>query len=158
MTHFTLSPAAKIAGLFALVTLAATGSLWYLSSPNTTPKEDADILSRNGLHWHANLTIIIKGEQQDIPQDIGIGAVHQNIHTHDPNGVIHLEFPGLVRKNEVTLGSFFRIWNKRFNQECIFDRCNGPEGTVKFFVNGSENTEWENYPLQDNDKLEIRYE
>lgn len=154
-----LSPGAKILGLFVLIIAGATLGLWYLSAPSAAPAQDAEILSRNGLHWHSNLSIIIKGEKRDIPKDIGIGTtIHQSVHTHDADGVIHLEFPGVVRKNDTTLGAFFRIWGKTFSQNCIFDNCNSPEGTVKFFVNGTENAEWEKYHMQDNDKIEIRYE
>lgn len=155
----TLSPGAKILGLFVIIIAGATLGLWYLSAPSAAPTQDDEILSRNGLHWHSDLSIIIKGEKQGIPKDIGIGTtIHQSVHTHDADGVIHLEFPGVVNKSDTTLGAFFRIWGKTFDQDCIFENCNGAEGTVKFFVNGVENTEWEKYHMQDNDKIEIRYE
>src|SRR3989338_4182793 len=69
--------------------LGAAGSLtWYIASRSPTPK--GEIISRNGLHWHANLAIYAKGVQQDIPADIGIGAAHMPIHTHSADGVIHM--------------------------------------------------------------------
>lgn len=130
---------------------------WYVATLPETP--DSEVLSRDGLHWHSQLLISIKGEQQTIPTDIGLGgAVHNPIHTHDTNGEIHLEMSGLVKKSDTTLGNFFRIWKKQFNNACIFDSCNGSQGTVKMYVNGNENTEFEKYQMKDKDKIEIKFE
>lgn len=121
--------------------------VWYIASRPPIP--ESDIISKNSLHWHPELAIYVKGEKQEIPTGIGLGAVHQPIHTHDSTGVIHLEFPGLVRKNDITLGQFFKNWGKDMRS---FDT------NMKVTVNGKENTEYENYLMQDQDKIEIRYE
>ena len=110
---------------------------------------DPNTLARNGLHWHPELTIYVKGEKIEIPQNIGIGAVHQPMHTHDDLPIIHLEFSGVVKEKDATLGNFFRIWGKDIRSL----------GTnVKMTVNGKENMEFENYIMQDKDKIELRYE
>lgn len=122
---------------------------------------EGEIISRGGLHWHPKLSIIINGEEQEIPANIGIGAVHQPIHTHDQDakdGVIHMEMPGLVTKNDTKLGNFFKIWGKEFNSTQILDKKNGVKGRVKMFVNGKKNKEFENYLMKDKDVIEIRYE
>lgn len=116
------------------------------------------IISRNGIHWHSELSIYINGVEQEIPANIGIGARHQPIHTHDASGVIHLEFQGIVKKEDTALGKFFKTWSKQFNQNCIFDFCNNENKKIKMLVNGKENTEFENYRMQNNDKIEIRFE
>lgn len=112
---------------------------------------DPSILSRNGLHWHSELAMYIKGEKKEIPANIGLGVVHQPVHTHDDGdqGIIHMEFQGLVRKEDITLGQFFKSWGKDI-------RSFG--GAMKMTVNGQENTEYENYIMQDKDKIELRYE
>ena len=134
----------------------ALAGIIYLASDSA--KSEETIIARAGIHWHPELTITIKGEKQEIPADIGIGTVHKPIHTHDNMGVLHLEFNGAVRKEDLRLGEFFEIWGKRFNKDCIFDFCNGEEGAVKFLVNGKENSEFENYVMHEGDKIEIRYE
>lgn len=126
-----------------------TGLVWLVASAPKTP--EGDILSRNGFHWHPEVTIYVKGEKQEIPANIGIGAVHQPIHTHDDSnqGIVHMEFQGLVRKENATLGQFLKGWGKDINSF----------GTnVKMTVNGEQNTELENYVMQDKDKIELRYE
>jgi hypothetical protein len=126
-------------------------------SPNTS-NEDDPLISRRGIHWHPNLEIIIKGERVTIPANIGLGGVHADTHTHKENDQIHLEMSRPVRESDTRLGVFFDVWGKEFNSQCILDACNGDEGTVRMFVNGEENTEFENYHMKDGDNIEIRYE
>lgn len=104
------------------------------------------------------LSIYINGEKKEIPANLGIGAIHKPIHTHDATGVIHMEMQGLVTKEDTKLGNFFVIWGKQFNSNCIFDTCNGDVGTVKMTVNGQESYEFEDHLMKDGDKIEIRFE
>lgn len=139
-----------------LITVPIAGLIWYMTTRPPTP--ETDVISKKGLHWHPELSIEIKGKKQEIPANIGIGAVHSPIHTHDTSGILHLEMQGLVTKNSTKLIKFFKIWDKQFNSNCILDSCNGTDGTVRMFVNGKENMEFENYQMQDKDKIEIKYE
>ncbi len=129
---------------------------WFLATRPALP--ESEIISRQGIHWHADLSIKILGQYQDISANIGIGITHQPIHTHEADGVIHMEFSGLVKKDDVKLDKFFKIWGRKFNQNCIFDKCSGSEGQVKMFVNNQPNSEFENYIMQDRDKIEIIFE
>lgn len=143
----------------AVIALAGGGIgliIWYIAARPPAPQ--SEIISRNGIHWHPELSITIKGQEQEIPANLGIGIRHEPIHTHDSSGVLHLERQGLIREKDIKLARFFEIWGKQFNSDCIFDSCNGPAGTVKMFVNSQENTEFENYQMKDGDKIEIRYE
>jgi len=143
-------------GVMALVVVAAIGgAAWYAAS--RPPIVEADIVSRSGLHRHASLRIFIKGETRDIPANVGIGVVHRPVHTHDPDGTIHLEFNGLVLRDDLRLSAFFESWGERFDRDCVFQYCNGPDGTVKMLVNGEESREFERYVLKDGDKIEITY-
>ncbi len=145
----------KIILVISVIALPVVGLIWYAATRPPTP--ESDIVSKKGLHWHPELTITIKGQKQEIPANIGIGAVHQPIHTHDATGTLHLEIQGLVTKEDIKLGKFFKIWGKQFNSECIFDSCDSPSGKLKMFVNGKENNEFDNYLMQDKDKIEIIY-
>ena len=80
------------------------------------------------------------------------------MHTHEADSVIHMEFSGLVREDDIRLGRFFEIWGKKFNRDCIFDKCNGPEGRLKMFVNQQPNYQFENHIMRDRDKIEIIFE
>ncbi len=144
------------------------GGLWWSKSLETTQLEAEDtggdasqIISQSGLHWHTQLSIYVNGERQNIPTNIGVGTAYASkptfdagmrmtaIHTHEPDGTIHLEFPGQVREEDTVLGNFFRIWGKDFMEF-------GP--IVAMMVNSKENTELEKYEMKDGDKIELRYE
>src|SRR5207244_304602 len=63
-------------------------------------------------HIHPHLDIVILGQKQEIPADIGIVAGCMNpIHTHDQSGQIHIESP---EKRDFILADFFAVWNKTF--------------------------------------------
>lgn len=148
----------KILGVIILISIILLGGgIFFFSKQQEPSVPEGEVISRNGLHWHPELTIYIKGQKQEIPKDIGIGAIHQPIHTHDATGIIHMEMSGIVTRDETKLSNFFRIWGKQFSANCIFDKCNGPEGKVKILVNGEGNKEFENYRMRDGDKIEIRY-
>ncbi len=125
---------------------------------NVGSLENDTIISHTGIHFHPKLDIYIKGQLQTLPADVGLRPIEHPIHTHDTSNIIHLEFSGLTTLNNTRLQEFFTIWGRQFNSNWIFDNCNGPSGTVKMFVNGQPNTEFEKYPMQKADKIEIRYE
>ena len=107
------------------------------------------IISDNGIHWHPELEIYVKGERLEIPQNIGLIGVHSPMHTHEDLPVIHLEFGGRVTENDIKLGRFFKVWRKDFMEF---------GDTVTMTVNGEPNLELENYQMKDGDKVELRYE
>ena len=117
---------------------------------------EADVPS-GPIHWHPHLTIKINGQEQTIPADIGLSpSVHQPVHTHETDGVIHLENNNPTEQN-MKLGLFFQIWGKKFNKDCIFDYCNDEKSSVKMLVNGKSNTDFENYFMKDKDNIVIEY-
>ncbi|MFZ2300172.1 MAG: hypothetical protein WAW00_03495 [Candidatus Moraniibacteriota bacterium] len=131
-----------------LLVAGSIGALaWYVVT--RPPVSEDEIISRKGIHWHSELAIYVKGVKQDIPADIGIGTVHQPVHTHDASGTIHLEFPGLTRRQDTTLGQFFKNWGKNSDDF-------GQLTTMK--VNGEENIEFMDYHMRDTDKIELRFD
>lgn len=115
-------------------------------------------LPKGPIHWHPRLTIKIDGVVQEIPANVGLGAIHQPLHTHEEDaaeGVIHMEINRPTKQN-VILGYFFEIWKKKFNKGCIFDYCDDKE-TLKMTVNGKENFDFENYFMHDKDEIVIEY-
>jgi len=135
------------AAIGAVVLLAIAG-IFILPSPKSIDSNDPDVVGV-GIHWHPQLTMYVKGEKIEIPQNIGIGAVHQSVHTHEDLPIIHLEFQGVVRKSDIVLAQFFKSWGEDMRSF----------GTnMKMTVNGKENTEFENYVMRDGDKIELRYD
>lgn len=146
-------------GIWAVVVLLVGGGIgWLIWSAATQPPLPAgDIVSKNGIHWHPQLTITINSQDQEIPANIGLNGAEQPIHTHDATGTLHLEFQGQVTKDDIRLAHFFKIWGKTFTGQCIFEKCNGPDGQVAMTVNGKPNTEFGQYIMRDKDRIEITY-
>lgn len=132
-----------------LVLVLLIGGAWWSRNLQTS---DPDVVSHSGLHWHPRLEIYVKSVKQDIPAGIGLGAVHLPMHTHvedAPQGVIHLEFNGLVRNEDLMLKHFFVNWGKDMRQ---FGE------TIHMSVNDVESTDYENYVLRDGDRVKLSYE
>ena len=144
-------------------------ALFFMLFRKSSPPENTSGVPKQPIHWHPKLKIIIKGEEQFIPQGIGIN-IGNNIdnqisgmkmaptHTHENDGTIHLENNRPWQKPEtLTLGYFFKVWGKNFNSSCIFDYCYGENGHLKMTVNGKENFEFDRYIMHDKDEIIIEY-
>lgn len=132
--------------LLVVAVLVVAAAAWVLGTPRTG---SPNIVARAGLHWHPQLFIYVDGALVEIPQNVGLGAVHQPMHTHEDPPVIHLEFGGVVRSSDLTLGRFFGVWEKDIHSF-------GPN--MRMVVNGQENTEFESYVMRDGDKIELYYD
>jgi len=107
-------------------------------------------------HIHPNLEIIINGQKQEIPANIGINATCMNsLHTHDSSGKIHVESP---EKRDFTLADFFAVWNKTYAKDQIFDYKVDENHIMRETVNGNEVQDYENTVLRDGDQIIIYYE
>jgi|SRR3989344_2986873 len=135
----------KVLIIAVAIIVLLIGGVWL---SKRLQNDDPDIISRGGIHWHPELEIFINGEKMEIPQNIGLGAIHMPMHTHEDLPIIHLEFPGMVRRGDIMLGQFFKNWGKDI-------RSFGPE--MKMLVNGNENTDYENFIMHDGDKIELHY-
>lgn len=143
----------------AIVLLVGWAFSTAVNSSNECKTAPAETLNIGGhtnlaMHIHPRIQIIIDGQQQQIPANIGVGhELMRPIHTHDSSGEIHVEGPC---KRDFVVGDFFKIWGKEFSNECIFDNCID-SGTLTMSVNGQQNTEFENLVLKDKDNIVINY-
>lgn len=120
------------------------------------------------VHEHADFKVFLNGEAYDFAQEKYMSTDTRKLshftHLHDGNGeVIHKHM------TTITLGDFFESLGMRFTEECfVLDMdwanvdsgksyCNNEEYTLKFFVNGKENIEFEEYEIKDLDQILISY-
>lgn len=65
-------------------------------------------------HIHPHLQIFVDGENEIIPANIGLSSkCERSIHTHDTNGIIHVEAQD---NRQYTLGDFFSVWDKKIDR------------------------------------------
>jgi hypothetical protein len=64
------------------------------------------------LHIHQHLDVRDHGKPVTVPDDVGrpiVGQCFYWLHTHTPDGIIHIEAPTL---HTFTLGNFFDVWGE----------------------------------------------
>jgi hypothetical protein len=131
-------------GVIALF-FAVVGAVAYAPQEESTTQ--SEVITQNGLHWHAKLTVRVAGEVVEIPANMGLGAVHNPIHTHDDEpGLIHMEFGGKVMRSDLALQKFFDVWGKNLGN------------AVAMTVNGEPSTKFQEYLMQDGDLIDISFE
>ncbi len=156
MMTFNMASAANA----TTTTAAAAGvnSSSVSSSPATIDGIKCEAMESLLFHIHAHLDIFINGEHNTVPALIGITTnCFYWMHTHDESGVIHIESPV---KRDYTLGQFFDIWNKKFNNDQIFNNLVSGNNTLKVYLNGSKVPDGTNYrdiSLHAHDEITIIY-
>jgi len=136
-----------IAGVGYALIWAITGS-----SSNT------GLGSPGSTHIHQDLKMYINGEAIDFSQS-KYQKPHVNAHVHMEGGdgdIIHKHTTG------VTMGFFLKSILITFDRNCLTidtgeKYCNDGDKTLKFYVNGKPNADWEKYDLKDLDKFLISY-
>jgi hypothetical protein len=115
----------------------------------------------NVLHIHQHLDIFVNGKHVTVPALIGIKVKGQSpefaeLHTHDTDGVIHLES---ARAQAFSLGQFFGTWGVYLAPNCVGGLCSPPD-PIAFYVNGTKVKSTEDpaqLVLQQHDEIAIVY-
>jgi hypothetical protein len=108
------------------------------------------------VHNHAQLSITILGSPYTIPANIGIVSetCYRPLHTHENNGVIHIELPAA---RPVYLRDFFAIWGQPFSQSQILTSVADATHEIVMFVNGAPSGAYANLALVDGQTVSIEY-
>jgi hypothetical protein len=120
-----------------------TKAPWDISTDSLKSRLEALNLPRlkeegTTLHIHQHLDIYINGEPMAVPPGIGVNEAAgfiSPIHTHDKDGVIHVESPVV---QTFTLGQFFGIWGVRLTRDCLGGYCQDETNKLRVFVDGNE--------------------
>lgn len=132
---------------FIVGAIVLAGGVWWSVTSHVT---DPSIVASRGLHWHAQLAIIVAGEATPIPEGIGLLSTGRlPVHTHDTSGEIHMEFGGVVHHQDLTLGHLFDEWGKPIDSF----------GTnMRMTVNGATSTAYGAYEMHDGDTIVLTYD
>jgi len=107
------------------------------------------------MHIHPHLTIIIDGQPQVIPANIGIRSDgNLPLHTHDASGWIHVES---TEVHTFKLKDFFTIWGQPFNRNIVLGHVAAGGKHITMTVDGRPSNQFGNLALQDGQQIVIRY-
>lgn len=119
-------------------------------------------------HIHADWKVYINGKSLDLSDKSHMARIMSNqpvsSFIHVDSGAPQPEKTGEVihmHATGVPLWIFFKSVGIDFNKDCITiennQYCNNENKKIRFFVNGKENKEFENYVFNDLDKILISY-
>lgn len=143
-----------VAVILIIVFLASKNSISSKTNREVALTCTTDMATQ--FHIHPNLEIMINGQKQEIPANIGVHSTCMNsLHTHDNSGKIHVESP---EKRDFTLADFFAVWKKTYGKDQILDYKVDEGYIIRETVNGNEVQDYENTILRDKDQIIIYYE
>lgn len=126
--------------------------------PATPDNKNTNSLS---YHAHSDLRIVLNDKPVDLSQSkyqsTEAKHLHEYVHLHDGNGeVVHFHQSGL------RLADFFISLGMQFSNTCfVLDEgdkyCTEGEKKLRMFVNGQENTQFDQYQPKDIDRILIIY-
>ena len=119
-----------------------------------------DKVEHFNFHYHAHLNIFINGLSYLVPAGIGIKPPEciYWLHTHDISGIIHIESP---ENKSFSLGQFFDVWGKKFNNSQIFDFTvnESQNKTLLVYINGTavNDLNYRDIPIVNHEDITIVY-
>jgi hypothetical protein len=111
------------------------------NSPSGQPVDSIQCQSNEQLavHYHAHLSILIDGNETTLPAGVGIDQTDQCLywmHTHQADGVIHIEAPKSAATRKFTLGNIFDIWHKPLDSTHVGDTTLTSSQKLVIYVDG----------------------
>lgn len=101
------------------------------------------------LHIHPNLRIVVDGEEEAIPANIGItNTCMAEIHTHDSSGQLHVETATHERFERLSFADFFDVWGQPLEREGY---------NLEMRLNGEIYEAVADIPLEDGSTIELIY-
>ncbi len=156
-----------VIGIGVLIALVVGIGVYSVIRPITSSASSPTIdgiqcntMEQANFHIHAHLDIFINGKHYIVPSQIGIKPDDRCLywlHTHDNSGIIHVESP---ERRDFTLGQFFDIWNKTFNNRGIFNyTASGDNNTLSVYVDGHKvnGMNYRDIKLNAHDEIAIVY-
>ncbi|MEA2687696.1 MAG: hypothetical protein QOD51_303 [Candidatus Eremiobacteraeota bacterium] len=99
-----------------------------------------DQMEGSVLHIHQHLEIRDHGKPVRVPDDVGrpiVGQCLYWLHTHTPDGIVHIEAPGF---HTFTLGNFFDVWGEPLTKTDVAGAKTKKKERVVTWVDGSRYT------------------
>ncbi len=132
--RFVRRTLATLAAVIAIEGSAPAGA--QQAAPSAIDGIRCDQMEGAVFHIHQHLVLLDRGKPVPIPSDVGrplLGACFYWLHTHTPDGLIHVESPVF---RTFTLGNFFDVWGQPLSSTSA-----GPlrfkKGALRAYVDGN---------------------
>lgn len=109
-------------------------------------------------HMHADFLVVVNGKNVSFDRrefDFVNPAIHIHVQNFAGDRVMHIE------SRDAVLYDFFSSLDMAFNSTCFSvdggEYCNNSTHSIKLFVNGMENKDFENYQPKDLDRILVIY-
>ncbi len=113
------------------------------------------------VHYHADFKVYLRGTAYDFAQEKYMSTDENKLsnftHLHNMDG-------GVIHKHmsTVTLGDFFTSLSMELTNDCFTldtgeSYCDDEENKLTMWVNGEPNSDFENYLIQDLDRILVSY-
>lgn len=130
-------PTTLLISLAAAAALACAGSAGAATpTGQTIDGIHCEQMEGSVLHIHQHVAIFDHGKPVGIPDDVGrplIGQCFYWLHTHTPDGIVHIESPNF---KTFTLGNFFDIWGVPLSKTNVAGAKPKPGERVAVWVDG----------------------
>jgi len=155
-------------GMVIFIAIATTVSLagltgFFGTGPTTNPNQQTvdqneptpeeieaftgvPCLTSEEFHLHPHLTIIIDGQEEPLPPNIGVFSnCTQELHTHESDGTIHVESDS---DKGYTLQDFLNVWGLGLEQQGFITRLT---------VGGEFNENDTTFKLEDGQQIQLEF-
>lgn len=106
-------------------------------------------------HVHAQVKVIVNGQESKVPPNIGIGEDFlSSLHTHDDKGIIHME---AVEPYPFTLNQFFTVWGVKFTEDQLGSYRPGNGLVLETYVNGEKVPSGPRYEMKAGDRIVVGF-
>ena len=146
---------------------ASPGTEGLLTGPPPWPSQADGLAARiaplnfpppgdESYHAHVLLSVFRDGQQVAVPENLGFDTrgTHSSLHTHTPDGVIHMEADDPY---PYKLSDLFTTWGVAFGSDRLGGDVNAGDKKVHVYVNGKPAPAGPAVEMKDGDNIVVAY-
>lgn len=132
---------------------SSSGTLAYNADGLQDRIERAGLREGGAEHVHPKLALSVRGKSVPVPANMGLGAQHAPMHTHDPDGVMHVE-----GEPDPMLAEFMAVWGVRLTPRELGPYVTNGRERVRMWVKEPDAKSFKEVPVRPDLPLEDRME
>jgi len=107
-------------------------------------------------HIHAHISIYMNGQNVPLPANVGIigNTCYYWLHTHNTDGIIHMEAPQFVK---LRLGTFLKMWRDQFSRLQYQNQLSSTTGWTAYIQGKPYNGDFNKIELKGHELITLVY-